>query len=113
MSQGDAGRHRTPAAEVRHDEEAKPGVTNLLEILGACTGSLPAEAAARHTSYGDLKADTADAVVALLEPVQQRYAAVVADHHGVDKLLGAGRDRAAAFAAPRLDSAMRTIGLMS
>lgn len=99
--------------EVRHDEAAKPGVTNLLEILGACTGTLPAEAAASYTSYGDVKRDTADAVIALLEPVQQRYAALVADPHTVDRLLAAGRDRAAAFAAPLLDSAMRAIGLMS
>ena len=99
--------------EVRHDETAKPGVTNLLEILGACTGTPPVDAAASYTAYGDLKRDTADAVVALLEPVQQRYAALVADPCGVDKLLEAGRDRAAAFAAPRLDSAKRAIGLMS
>jgi tryptophanyl-tRNA synthetase len=99
--------------EVRHDETAKPGVTNLLEILGACTGTPPVEAAARYTSYGDLKRDTADAVVALLEPVQRRYAALAADPPLVDKLLEAGRDRAAAFAAPQLERAMRAIGLMS
>ena len=99
--------------QVRHDVVTKPGVTNLLEILGACTGTLPADAAARYTSYGDLKSDTADAVVALLEPVQHRYAALAADPHGVDELLDAGRDRATAFASPRLDSAMRAIGLMS
>ena len=99
--------------EVRHDESAKPGVTNLLEILGACTGTLPAQTAAGYTAYGDLKRDTADAVIALVDPVQKRYAELTADPHGVDTLLGAGRDRAAAFAAPRLDSAMRAIGLMS
>ena len=99
--------------EVRHDEAAKPGVTNLLEILGACIGREPTDVAAGYTAYGDLKRDTADAVVALLEPVQQRYAALVADPNGVDELLEAGRDRAAAFAEPRLDSAMRAIGLMS
>ena len=99
--------------EVRHDEAAKPGVTNLLEILGACIGREPTDVAASYTAYGDLKRDTADAVVALLEPVQQRYAALVADPNGVDELLEAGRDRAAAFAEPRLDSAMRAIGLMS
>jgi len=99
--------------EVRHDEAAKPGVTNLLEILGACTGALPADAAAGYSAYGDLKRDTADAVVAVLKPVQQRYAALVADPGGVDELLKAGRDRAVAFAEPRLDSAMRAIGLMS
>ena len=68
---------------------------------------------ARYTSYGDLKADTADAVVALLEPVQSRYAELAADQGSVDKLLAAGRDRAVAFAQPQLDAAMRAIGLMS
>jgi tryptophanyl-tRNA synthetase len=100
-------------AEVRLDEGAKPGVTNLLQILGACTDTLPADVAASYTTYGHLKKDTADAVVALLEPVQQRYAALVADPDGVAELLEAGRDRAAAFAAPRLDRAMRAIGLIS
>jgi tryptophanyl-tRNA synthetase len=98
--------------DVRHDEVAKPGVTNLLEILSACTGTTPVEAAARYNSYGDLKKDTADAVVALLEPVQRRYAELAADPPGVDKLLEAGRDRAAAFAAPQLQPAMRAIGLV-
>ena len=99
--------------EVRHDAVAKPGVTNLLEILAACTGTDPVEAAAGYSSYGELKKDTADAVVALLEPVQRRYAVLGADPRRVDKLLDAGRRRAAAFAAPRLDAAMRAIGLTS
>ena len=98
--------------EVRHDQANKPGVTNLLEILGACTRTLPADVAPGYSSYGDLKRDTADAVVALLEPVQQRYATLVADPLRVDELLKTGRDRAAAFAAPRLDSAMSAIGLV-
>ena len=84
--------------KVRHDEAVKPGINNLLEILGACTGTPPVEVAARYTSYGDLKADTADAVVALLEPVQFRYAQLAADPGGVDKLLAVGRDRATALA---------------
>ena len=99
--------------EVRHDEVAKPGITNLLEILGACTGTSAVEVATRYASYGDLKKDAADAVVALLEPVQQRYAELAADPHRVNELLETGRDRAAAFAAPRLEQAMRAIGLMS
>ena len=99
--------------KVRHDEAVKPGITNLLEILGACTGTPPVEVAARYTSYGDLKADTADAVVALLEPVQFRYAELAADPGGVDKLLAVGRDRAFALAKPQLDAAMSAVGLTS
>jgi len=87
-------------SEVRHDDSTKPGVTNLLEILGACNGTAPAVVAASYSGYGDLKRDTADAVVALLEPVQQRYAELVADPHGVDELLEAGRHRAARSRSP-------------
>lgn len=97
--------------EVRHDEEAKPGVTNLLEILGACTGTPAVEAAAQYQSYGDLKKDTADAVVTLLEPIQHRYAELEADPRRVDRLLEAGRHKAASFAGPRLAAAMRAVGL--
>ena len=97
--------------EVRHDEVAKPGITNLLEILGACTGTPPVDAAARYTSYGDLKADTADAVIALLQPIQRRYAALAANPPQVDALLDAGKDRAAAHAAPQLRRALSAVGL--
>lgn len=85
----------------------------VLEILGACTDKPPVEVAARYTSYGDLKADTAGAVVAMLEPVQSRYGELVAHPSSVDQLLTAGRDRATAFATPQLDAAMRAIGLTS
>jgi tryptophanyl-tRNA synthetase len=98
--------------EVRHDADTKPGVTNLLEILGACTGMEPVAAAAHYSSYGHLKKDTAEAVVALLEPVQQRYGALADDPKRVDELLEAGRQRAAGFAAPRLARAMAAAGLM-
>ena len=49
--------------EVRFDPEAKPGVSNLLSILAACTGRTPAECAEGYTQYGPLKTDTAAAVV--------------------------------------------------
>jgi tryptophanyl-tRNA synthetase len=97
--------------DVRYDLAAKPGVSNLLEILGACTGSSAAQAAAGYASYADLKKDTADAVVSTHEPVQRRYALLASDPDRVDSLLDAGRQRATAFAAPRLASAMRAIGL--
>ena len=50
---------------VRRDREAKPGVTNLLDVLEACGGS-----ADGLTTYGALKKAVTDAVVAVLEPLQ-------------------------------------------
>ena len=49
---------------------AKPGVSNLLEIQAAATGRSPEEIAAGYTQYGPLKADTGEAVVELLRPIQ-------------------------------------------
>ena len=52
--------------DVRYDPLAKPGVSNLLEILAAATGGDPASSAARYSTYGQLKKDVAEAVVELL-----------------------------------------------
>src|SRR6266508_5592426 len=97
--------------EVRYDEEAKPGVTNLLEILASCTDGDPRELAASYTSYGELKRDVADAVVAVIEPLQKRYADLASDPATVSELFTAGRDRAIAAAAPTLARAATAMGL--
>src|SRR6185312_4198502 len=61
--------------EVRYDPEAKPGVSNLIEILAVATdrGIPEVEAAYDGRGYGDLKGDVGEAVVELLTPVRQRY----------------------------------------
>src|SRR6187402_3558270 len=53
----------------------KPGVANLIDILSSLTGE-PAEAIeARYdgAGYGQFKTDVGDAVVAAIEPIQQRF----------------------------------------
>jgi tryptophanyl-tRNA synthetase len=97
--------------DVRHDPAGKPGVTNLLEILAACTDGDPVALAASYTSYGDLKRDVADAVIAVLEPLQRRYADLAGDPATLDGLLAAGRDRAIEAAAPTLARAASAMGL--
>jgi tryptophanyl-tRNA synthetase len=98
--------------EVRFDPEAKPGVSNLLSILGAATGRTPEACAAEYTQYGPLKSDTADAVVALLEPIQARYAELAADPAGTAAILAGGAAKARAIAAPTLARARTAIGLL-
>ena len=61
-------------SEVRFDRDEKPGVSNLLEILSACTGESPEVLAGKYTQYGPLKTDTGEAVVEMLRPIQARYA---------------------------------------
>jgi tryptophanyl-tRNA synthetase len=98
--------------DVRFDPAHKPGVSNLLSILGACTGESPDALATRYSQYGPLKADTADAVTALLRPIQERFRDLAADPGTVAKILDQGADKAHAIAAVTLERARRNIGLL-
>ena len=98
--------------EVRFDRATKPGVSNLLEILGVCTGATPAELATRYTQYGQLKADTGEAVAELLRPIQARYNDLMTDRGGLAALLRKGSDKAGEVAAATLDRAYNAIGFL-
>ena len=98
--------------EVRFDPEAKPGVSNLLSIMSACTGEDPHVLAERYGRYGDLKAACAEAVVETLRPVQQRYAELAADPGGTAAILASGAERARSIAAPVLARARTNLGLL-
>jgi tryptophanyl-tRNA synthetase len=99
-------------AEVRFDPAAKPGVANLLSILGAATGREPAEVATGYQQYGPLKADVAEALVALLRPVQERYATLAADPAELDRLVAEGAAKARAIASRTLARAYDAVGLL-
>ena len=98
--------------EVRFDPEAKPGVSNLLAILSACTGDGPEQLAARFDGYGDLKSACADAVVETLRPIQQRFAELRDDPGGTAALLAEGAAKARSTAVPVLERARRNLGLL-
>ncbi|WP_436796107.1 tryptophan--tRNA ligase [Actinospongicola halichondriae] len=98
--------------EVRYDVEAKPGVSNLLSILGAATDRDPAALADEYEMYGPLKADTAEAVVELLRPVQERFAALVDDPAATQSILSTGASKARAVATKTLERAHRAVGLL-
>ena len=85
-------------SEVRYDPAAKPGVSNLLEILGAATGQAPADLARGYTQYGPLKADAGDAVIELLTPIQARYRELLDDPGELASLLRIGSAKARAVA---------------
>ncbi len=91
---------------------AKPGVSNLLSILGAATGDDPVALAARYERYGPLKADTAEAVVEVLAPVQKRFHELARDPAEITGLLAAGAAKAQERAAATLDRAKAAVGLL-
>jgi tryptophanyl-tRNA synthetase len=99
-------------ALVRYDPERKPGISNLLEILSACTGQSPHALAGQFTSYRRLKDAVTDAVVELLAPVQHRYTKIAADPGYIARLLHQGAAAASTLAAPTLARAKEAIGLL-
>jgi tryptophanyl-tRNA synthetase len=98
--------------EVRYDPAEQPGVSNLLEILGAATGQSPAELAKGYTQYGPLKTDAGDAVIELLTPIQRRYRELLDDPGELAGLLRKGADKAGEIASATLERAYRSIGLL-
>ncbi len=99
--------------EVRYDPEAKPGLSNLLELLAVATDRTPAEVAAAYSRYGDLKNDVAEALAELLRPVRERRAALAADPGEVTSLLARGADKARATASATYRRAAEAIGLLT
>ena len=99
--------------EVVFDRERKPGVSNLLEILAAATGTTPQKAAETYTRYGDLKAASAQAVIAMLEPLQARYFELLNDQGELMRLLHKGNARAKEVASETLSRAQKAIGFLS
>jgi tryptophanyl-tRNA synthetase len=99
--------------EVRYDRELKPGIANLLEINAAATGRTPEAVAEGYTQYGALKTDTGEAVVALLRPIQERYAELIADRGELARLLRIGAGKAQAVAGTTLERAYRNAGLLA
>ncbi len=63
--------------------------------------------------YGPLKADTAEALVELLRPIQARFAELEADPAETARLLAIGDDKARAIASVTLERARTNIGLLS
>jgi tryptophanyl-tRNA synthetase len=98
--------------DVRHDREEKPGVSNLIEIMSVATGESFAEIEARYdgTGYGPFKQDVADAVVALLDPIRDRYEQLRADEPALRRLLALGAEKAREAAAPTLEEMYERMG---
>ena len=99
-------------SEVRYDRDAKPGVSNLLDIQAAATGRSAEEIAAHYQQYGPLKVDTGEAVVELLRPIQARYWTLMSDPAELGRLLRTGDDKARAVASVTLARTYDAIGLL-
>src|ERR671936_2833718 len=100
--------------EVRHDREAKPGVSNLIEIMSVATGDTISAIEARYdgAGYGQFKEDVGEAVVGLLTPIQERYEALRADERELQRLLAVGAEKARKESEPTLAAMYERMGFV-
>jgi tryptophanyl-tRNA synthetase len=91
----------------------KPGVTNLIDILAVAGGATPEAVEQEMQSargYGDLKAAAAQAVVAMLAPVRERYVELRGDEQRLEAILAEGAEKARAMARETLADVRAVMG---
>jgi len=98
--------------EVRRAPE-KPGISNLIDVLAAVTDRRPAEVEAEHAGsrYGDFKTAAAEAVIAHLTPIRERYAELRPDESGLEAVFAQGAERARAMAGETLADVREAMGV--
>ena len=99
---------------VRYDAVDKPGVSNLLTIYSALTGTSIAdlESAYEGKGYGDLKKDLADVVVAWVEPIQDATRRYLDDPDALDDVLADGAKTARSVAAQTVATVYDRVGFL-
>lgn len=97
--------------EIRYGED-KPGVSNLLNIYCAVTDKTIAEAEREFASsnYGQFKTAVGEAVVASLEPIQQKVRELEKNKDYIDGIIKTNAERAQAIARKTLSKVHRKVG---
>ncbi|NQZ20894.1 MAG: tryptophan--tRNA ligase [Colwellia sp.] len=101
-------------ANIYFDLEEKPGVSNLLSLLSCCTGETVEQLVPQYKDkmYGHLKGDVANAVIALLEPIQEKYHQIRNDQAYLDSVMKAGAEKASARASKILAKVYNAVGFI-
>ncbi|GAA3718818.1 tryptophan--tRNA ligase [Nonomuraea antimicrobica] len=101
-------------SEVLFDEENKPGISNLLRIQSALTGTSIPELVTRYEGqgYGTFKKDVAEAVVEAFSPIRERTEKLLSDEAELDRLLAIGAERASAVARETMARVRDRVGFL-
>ena len=102
-------------ANIYFNVAEKPGVSNLLSLLSCCTGQTVEQLVPQYTDkmYGHLKGDVAEAVVALLEPIQQKYHEYREDQAFLEDVMRKGAEKASARASGLIKSVYDAVGFIA
>jgi tryptophanyl-tRNA synthetase len=96
-------------------DESKPGVSNLLNIFSAAKNiSLEeTENIFKNKNYGELKNQTARAIIDLLSPIQEKYKKLSQNQNYLDKIILQGKQKASERAAKKLKEIKNKIGFIN
>jgi len=102
-------------ARIYFDNKEKPGVSNLLTLMSCTTGRSIEELVPEYEDkmYGHLKQDTADAVLSVIEPLQQRYFELRKDETALLDIMKASSQRSSERASITLDKTKKALGLIT
>ncbi len=97
--------------EVRYSED-KPGIRNLLDIYCAVTGESiqAAEKEFANAGYGTFKKAVGEAVVANLEPIQQKVKELEKNQDYINEVIKEGAEKASHLAQKTLKKVQKKIG---
>ncbi len=101
-------------ARIYFDTAEKPGVSNLLSLLSCATGTSIEKLVPSYEDkmYGHLKSDVADAIVALIEPIQVKYHALRDDQAELNRIMHEGSEKASQRASVTLAKAYEAVGFV-
>ncbi len=96
---------------VRYCEE-QPGIRNLIDIYSACTGKTPAEIEKEFDGrgYGEFKTAVGESVVAVLKPLQERFAELSGDKAYIDAIIKENAEKAEYYALKTLRKVQKKVG---
>lgn len=99
---------------VRYDVAEKPGISNLLTIYTALTGTPIPELEDQYAGrgYGDFKKDLAEVVTETFTPIRARVLELLDDPAELDRILAGNADRAAAIADATLARVYDRMGFL-
>lgn len=102
-------------ARIYYDVAEKPGVSNLLSLLSCVTEQSVDVLVPQYEDkmYGHLKVDVADAVVAMLEPIQARFAEFRNDQAYLEQIMRNGADKASERGTKILTSVYDAVGFIA
>ena len=102
-------------AEIRFDPEDKPGISNLLTVFSALSGTAVTDLEKEYAGqgYGALKGDLADAVVTFVTPFRDRTLELLDDQAYLSEVLRQGAEQAGEVARATLKDVYQRVGFVA